>query len=216
MPYLIAARVELGTRTVGRVGRARLTLSVDGLAVHVLDRSLALATIQRNSDGKVAAWTYRLEPVPGSALDGVHLGPYPDLSAIKNAIEIHTCDACAISISAPTVGSRRPKAIRGVTAEISFDTDVSESGQNHVEGSYRIFRRPWQVFYFTSCWQGRVWKGPSLINANCVWQSGITGVQVVCENTLIINKAFVRKTLSEVLGVNRWSEVLGPDSLELK
>lgn len=215
MPYMIAARVELGTKIVGRIGKARLVQSDHGLAVHVLEQGPCIAEILRNASRR-AAWTYQLKPAPGEALEGIGQGPYPDLSAIKDAVENYSKDTCAIRISTPTIGSRRLKPIRGAEAEISFDTVVSEVGQTDVEGCYRIARRHWQVFYFTSWWEGQLWRGPPVINANGVWLSGITGVQVVYQNDMIINKSFVKRTLSEVLGVRKWTEVLGPDSLEFK
>jgi hypothetical protein len=103
-----------------------------------------------------------------------------------------------------------------MNAEISFDTSVSEDGQRHIEGCYRMAGRDWQIFYFTSWWQGRPWQGAPRIIQNQVWQSGITGVEVRCQDDLIVNKTFVKNVLSDALGVTEWLEVVGPDSLQLK
>ena len=104
----------------------------------------------------------------------------------------------------------------GVTAEITFDTEVAEGGQPHVEGCYRRRGEAWHVFYFTSWWQGQRWQGPPEVIADQVWQSGIGGVEVRCRDDLIINKAFVKMTLAAVLAVTDWLEARGPDSLQLK
>jgi hypothetical protein len=99
-------------------------------------------------------------------------------------------------------------------ADITFDTVVADVGQPHIEGCYRLEGRDWQVFYFTSRWQGRNWKGAPEIIKNAVWRSGVTGIEVHCQDDEIINKAFVRRILSEVLGVAEWTERFdGPDSL---
>lgn len=103
-----------------------------------------------------------------------------------------------------------------VTAEIAFDTQVSKEGQRHVEGCYRLAGEDWRVFYFTSWYNGQRWKGPQEVIADQVWQSGICGVEVRCQDDLIINKGFVKKTLGNVLAVTDWLEVRGPDSLQLK
>jgi hypothetical protein len=95
--------------------------------------------------------------------------------------------------------------------EISFDTNVDDNGQENIEGCYRICEEEWQVFYFTQWWDGY----PRIVK-NAVSESGIGGVDVWFPKTQILNKSAVIKVLSDILGVDEWSEVRGPDSLQLK
>jgi hypothetical protein len=95
--------------------------------------------------------------------------------------------------------------------EISFDTNIDDNGQENIEGCYRICGENWQVFYFTKWWDG----APRIIK-DAVYNSGITGVDVWFPKNQILNKFAVIKLLSDILGVTEWSEVRGPDSLQLK
>ena len=103
-----------------------------------------------------------------------------------------------------------------MNGEITFDTQVDELGQDHIEGCYRIGGEDWKVFYFTHWFNGDLWSGDPVIKKDAVWQSGITGVNAVLPKEQRLNKTTVLDTLSELLGVQGWSEVRGPDSLQLK
>jgi hypothetical protein len=100
--------------------------------------------------------------------------------------------------------------------EISFDTVVSESGQPHVEGCYRIGANDWKVFYFTQRHKGRWWSEDPIVRTDVVWPSGVSGVDAVFPVNVVLNKKFIKSILSDILGCVDWVEVLGPDSLQLK
>ena len=51
---------------------------------------------------------------------------------------------------------------------------------------------------------------------NATSESGIAGIDVWFPKDRILNKSAVIKVLSDALGVTEWSEVRGPDSLQLK
>lgn len=101
--------------------------------------------------------------------------------------------------------------VRGaMKAEISFDlVDLGEDC-NNIEGCYRLPGGQWQIFYFTRSWQGE--EGPK----HASWRSGATGLNVNYPKDKKLNKLAVMKVLSDVLGITEWSEVRGPDSLQMK
>jgi hypothetical protein len=97
-----------------------------------------------------------------------------------------------------------------MNAEISFDCYYPEDC-DHIEGCYRLPGEEWRVFYFTRWWQGKPEVRP-----DAVWRSGITGVQVNHPKDAVLNNSVVMQVLSSALGVTHWTEVRGPDSLQLK
>jgi len=103
-----------------------------------------------------------------------------------------------------------------MSGEISFDTIFSEEGVHHIEGCYRVNGESWKVFYFTHRFNGQWWQDLPVIRKDVVWPSGISGVDVVYPMDKILNKETVSRVLSDVLGVSKWVEVRGPDSLQLK
>jgi hypothetical protein len=96
-------------------------------------------------------------------------------------------------------------------AEISFDTIVPDAGSENIEGCYRLEDCDWQVFYATQVYQG---DPHTLFPAK--WRSGVIGVQIHYPVDKVLNKESVKAVLTNVLGVSKWFEVLGPDSLRLK
>ena len=100
--------------------------------------------------------------------------------------------------------------------EISFDTEVLETGQDHVEGCYRIDGQGWEVFYFTHRRNGKWWQGEPVISKHATWRSGVTGVDALYPKDQLLNKNYVMGELSKIKNVDEWSEVRGPDSLQLK
>lgn len=99
---------------------------------------------------------------------------------------------------------------------ISFDTEVSDSGQHHIEGCYKLPESDWKVFYFTHFDGGKLWNGAPRINKNAIWQSGISGVDAVYPASTVLNKSSVSQLLSDILGDVTFVEARGPDSLMLK
>jgi hypothetical protein len=95
-------------------------------------------------------------------------------------------------------------------AEISYDLVMTDD-MSFVEGTYRLPDRDWQVFIF----------GPdeSVAEPDAVtgkWPSGVTGIFVKWPPSKRLNKDAVLAVLSARLGVEEWSEVRGPDSMQLR
>jgi hypothetical protein len=82
-----------------------------------------------------------------------------------------------------------------------------------IEGCYRIDGGNWQVYYIAK--EGWAKRAPH-IRSYAVFSSGITGVNGVIPDNWILNKTTVMGMLAVALGVEEWTEVLGPDSLILK
>jgi hypothetical protein len=97
-------------------------------------------------------------------------------------------------------------------AEISFDLVMHED-MGFVEGTYRLEGGVWQVFIFLRERPGIRNVG---VTTNIVWESGVTGLNVIVADDAKLNKQVVLQTLSDVLGVSEWSEVRGPDSIMLR
>ena len=95
-------------------------------------------------------------------------------------------------------------------AEISYDFVMTDQ-MSFVEGTYRLPGREWQVFIF----------GPdsSVTHPQAItgkWESGITGVFVKWPPSLTLNKKSVVELMSAQHGVSEWTEVRGPDSMQLR
>ena len=99
---------------------------------------------------------------------------------------------------------------------ISFDTEVSESGHDDIEGCYKLPMGEWRVFYFTHHRGGKMWNEDPNINRNAVFSSGIRGVDAVFPTSTVLNKTSVIQLLSDILGDVTLVETRGPDSLVLK
>jgi hypothetical protein len=98
---------------------------------------------------------------------------------------------------------------RVMQGEISYDL-IMQDDMTFVEGSYRIGEGDWQVFIIRKdpvekqeVTQGR-------------WPSGVTGVFARVPLPVGLNKQAVERLMSELLGVLRWREVRGPDSMQLR
>jgi hypothetical protein len=96
-------------------------------------------------------------------------------------------------------------------AEITFDLVMNEN-MPFVEGCYRLDNDIWHVFMF------RKSRGMELVGVrrNLVWDSGVTGINVIVPDDTTLNKLTVIQTLSDALGVTEWLEVRGPDSMQLR
>lgn len=96
-----------------------------------------------------------------------------------------------------------------MTADISYDL-VMQDKMDFAEGSFRL-KGGWQVFIF-----GRHAKDSIETNETAVWKSGVTGVRVTLPKNHSLNKTVVMNFLSKITGVDEWSEVRGPDSMDLR
>jgi hypothetical protein len=97
-------------------------------------------------------------------------------------------------------------------AEITFDL-IMEEDMDLVEGCYRLSDGVWQVFIFG---QSHVREEDLKITTDVVWKSGVRGVVVDLPRGMLVNKSVVLQILSDALGVTDWSEVRGPDSMQLR
>jgi len=97
-------------------------------------------------------------------------------------------------------------------AEITFDL-VMDENMSFVEGCYRLDDGVWQVFMFRKSRGGTEEIG---VKTNLHWDSGVTGINIILSDDTKLNKPFVLRTLSDVLGITEWLEVSGPDSMQLR
>lgn len=98
-----------------------------------------------------------------------------------------------------------------MNAEITWDLVMSED-MSFAEGCYRIENGPWQVITAFKR------EGLSQINVrnNLTWISGVTGMNIVLPRTSTINATVLLEIISDILGVEVWEEVHGPDSIRLR
>jgi hypothetical protein len=99
-----------------------------------------------------------------------------------------------------------------VKAEITFDLIMTED-MPFVEGCYRLDGDEWQIFMFRHSRQG---IEPVGIKRHLIWDSGVTGLNVILPDHSKINKSIVLDEMSRMLGVAEWIEVRGPDSMKLR
>ena len=105
-----------------------------------------------------------------------------------------------------------------VVGEISFDAVTLGEDDDNIEGCYRIGESEWKVFFISHSLAGDApWTGEPIINSDAIWPSGVKGVNAIYPIRVKLNKFSVRTILSEALGENiQWTEVRGPDSLQMK
>lgn len=83
---------------------------------------------------------------------------------------------------------------------------------NFVEGTYRIEQGEWKVFIFLA----KSDEVRQLQWEPSTWESGVSGVVFRAPFHKRLNKDSVKRSLSDALGVDWWSEVSGPDSMQLR
>lgn len=96
-------------------------------------------------------------------------------------------------------------------AELTFDL-VMENDMSFVEGCYRLPNEHWHIFIFVR--ERGMQK--MIIEQNVVWESGNTGFVVTLPEDVKLNKDTALKILSDISNVAVWSEVRGPDSMQLR
>ncbi len=99
---------------------------------------------------------------------------------------------------------------------ITFDTSVTEEGQDHIEGCYRIGSGDWKVYYFSHWRDGRLWTKNAVIHNAVSFQSGIIGIEGVIPMTTSLNKEECVRLISRATNIHKWTETAGPNSLLLK
>jgi hypothetical protein len=98
-----------------------------------------------------------------------------------------------------------------MNAEISWDLIMSED-MPFVEGCYRLQGSDWQVVT-----AGRASDAcPAGVRDGIRWTSGVTGMTIGFSDGLKINARTVLELMSASLGVTKWVEVHGPDSMMLR
>jgi hypothetical protein len=100
------------------------------------------------------------------------------------------------------------RAVR-VKGQISYDL-VMEDDMAFAEGTFRLEGGEWQVFIFN--------KDPiqEPITKLGHFDSGVAGVTVKLPDSDKLNKRMVTDVLAQLLGVEEWQEVRGPDSMQLR
>lgn len=116
---------------------------------------------------------------------------------------MRTTGVC-VGYHADMAESRNPLLV-----EISYDL-VMEDDMGAAEGTYRLPGRDWQVWV---CHPSRR-KTPRVVPYR--WDSGITGLAVWMPVETKINMDSIERVLSDVLGVDQWSRIRGPDSIRLR
>ena len=80
------------------------------------------------------------------------------------------------------------------------------------EGCYRIDGGDWQVVTAIRAGPDR----PAGVRNGVKWDSGVTGLNIVFPKDTRINRASLAAAMSEVLGIDDWREVSGPDSMTIR
>ena len=100
--------------------------------------------------------------------------------------------------------------------QVTFDTVVPEEGTSHIEGCYRIGDGDWKVFYFTTSQSMLSSTRHIGVRRDVTFQSGISGMDGILPAGTVLNKKECIRIISDGTGVDRWSEIAGPNSLILK
>ena len=80
------------------------------------------------------------------------------------------------------------------------------------EGCYRLEGGEWQVV--TAIHANGHW--PIGIREGVRWDSGVSGINIVLPDDARINAQVLLAMMSSTLGVTKWREVRGPDSMVLR
>ncbi len=81
-----------------------------------------------------------------------------------------------------------------------------------IEGCYRLEGGPWQVVIAVKKEEVSAVE----IRNGLTWASGVTGMNVFLPETTRLNATILLDLMSDVLGVQKWVEVRGPDSIVLR
>lgn len=93
--------------------------------------------------------------------------------------------------------------------EISFDLAM-EDDMSFVEGTYRLRQGEWRVFIFSR------YDGKQVLSSSQQWESGVGGWRIQTPQELKLNRESVMQILGDLLYVEQWLEVRGPDSMNLR
>ena len=96
-------------------------------------------------------------------------------------------------------------------AEVTWDL-VMDEDMGFIEGCYRLPNEPWQVIIASK-------KNEILtvdVRNNLTWESGVTGMNIYFPRKFQLNAGILLEIMSRVLGVSKWIEVRGPDSILLR
>jgi hypothetical protein len=94
-------------------------------------------------------------------------------------------------------------------AEISYDVVMGDN-MSFVEGCYRLPGGDWQVLIVSRCDVSE----PELFTQR--WETGVTGVLLRFPKLARLDRTVVEQVLFEALGIREWTEVRGPDSMQLR
>jgi hypothetical protein len=105
---------------------------------------------------------------------------------------------------------RRRREASRLKAEITLDL-VMQEDMAFAEGCYRLDQGEWHVFTVAHSAVQQV-----TVKKDVVWRSGVTGLNLFFPNNSKINKSVILDVMSITLGVAEWTEVRGPDSINLR
>jgi hypothetical protein len=98
-----------------------------------------------------------------------------------------------------------------MNAEITWDL-VMLDDMAFAEGCFRLEGGPWQV---VTAQKSRDGWDPQ-VSTNLQWDSGVRGMNIILPRGEKLNKEILLLIMSATLGVERWTEVRGPDSMMLR
>ena len=96
-------------------------------------------------------------------------------------------------------------------AEITFDL-IMDNNMDFVEGCYRLDTGAWQVFVVSKEEDSEAIE----VSKGLVWDSGVIGLNAFVPLRTRLNRDSIKRILSEELGVTEWTEVSGPDSIQIR
>jgi hypothetical protein len=98
-----------------------------------------------------------------------------------------------------------------MNGEISYDLLMDED-MSFVEGSFRLEGGEWHVFVFL----GNRERFRKTRFRRTIWDSGVSGIVYELPLEQPHNKMSVEQLLCQAVGAVSWTEVRGPDSMNLR
>jgi len=96
-----------------------------------------------------------------------------------------------------------------MNGEISYDL-VMDEDMAFSEGTFRLPGAEWQVLIVSKRDTAEIEIIPQ------VWGSGVRGLFVEVPKSFRLNKQTVQEILTQRFGIDRWDEVRGPDSMQIR
>jgi hypothetical protein len=172
---------------------------------------------------QLSEWELRAQDQLGVSTDATvlaKLGAEPLLADLIAELGVSRCDFCQVADAAVQADAAKKVAMvedwkhrallpKQYDGEISFDLFM-EDDMSFVEGTYRLRQGEWRVFSFSR------YEGKRVSSENQQWESGVGGWRIKTPQELKLNRESVMKILGDLLYVEQWLEVRGPDSMKLR